>query len=1630
MSIIQAVGLQAQMIGRVRELLLAQAAASPNGAGAGCADFAPWLYRLVPAEDLAARDPADLAGAATSLWALLARRRRGEVSVRVFNPDPERDGWTSPHTVLELVSDDMPFIVDSVTMALSREGCGLHLVIHPVIRVRRDADGRLLNVVDRHDDAPEACAESVLHLEISRESDPERHARLEAVVTTVVAEVRAAVGDWSAMRDRAHELAGELAGLDGGAAPAELEASVAFLRWLAADHFTFLGYREYELLGGADEAELQPISQSGLGILAGPPWGPNTVLRGEAAVQARERRPLVLTKANSRATVHRPAYLDYIGVKRFGPGGAVVGERRFIGLYTSAAYRETAREIPLLSEKVDTVLRRSGLPRDSHDAKALLEILESYPRDSLFQISADELAEIALGILSLGERQRVRLFVRRDPLGRFADCLLFLPRDRAGAASRARITEIMLEAFGAEQIDRTMQVSESVLVRMHLIVRTPRGVPDGIDIPALESRLADAVRDWEDRLAQALGEAWGPDRAERAAERFAGAFPPAYRDERSARSAVRDIGRIEELGGRDEPVIVLYRPGDEGDEGDERGEGDGGGEGDGEGPAMRCKLFSRTAVSLSDVLPIFEHLGARVVDERPYEITPAGGESVWMYDFGLRAEREDVEEIRGRFEEAFLAVWRGDAEDDGFGALVLDAGLDAEQIAVLRAVARYLRQAGISYSDAYMERTLNSHPDVARMLVALFDARLHPERRDDDESEAVAVRVREAIDAVQSLDEDRILRSFVSVIVAILRTNRYRGAPPSGARPCLAFKLDSARIDLLPMPRPQFEIFAYSPHVEGVHLRGGRVARGGLRWSDRPEDFRTEILGLMKAQMVKNALIVPVGSKGGFVVKRPEDGGDGPRQEALRCYRTFLSALLDLTDNIVAGEVVAPERVERHDGPDPYLVVAADKGTATFSDVANEVSAAYGFWLGDAFASGGSHGYDHKQMGITARGAWESVRRHFRELGTDVMAEDFTVLGIGDMSGDVFGNGMLLSPHIKLVAAFNHRHVFLDPEPDPERSFTERRRLFELAGSGWDDYDPALISPGGGVYSREAKTIELSDEVREVLAIDARQLSPNELIRELLRAPVDLLWNGGIGTYVKARTERNADVGDKAGDPLRVDGRELRCQVVGEGGNLGFTQRGRIEYALAGGRIYTDAIDNVAGVNCSDHEVNIKILLGGAIERGELESSDRNRLLAEMTDAVAERVIHASRTQTQAISLAVAQAPAKLDVHARLIGALESTGGLRREIEFLPDAEDIGRRASEQAGLTAPELAVVMAYVKIFLYTRLLESDLPEDPYLASELGHYFPAPLPQRYGEAMAGHRLRREIIATTVANQLVDRAGTTFAFRLAEETGAPVPLLARAYAASREIFDMPTFWREVEALDGRIAAPVQLRMLLEARRLVERSARWLLQANPRSIDVLGCHERYRAGAAAIWEALPEPLGEEERTRLVTRREELSEAGVPRGLARRVAAMPLLSMSLDIVEIAETSGRTPEEVVGTYFPLGEQLRVDWLRDRILELPRADRWQALSRAALRDDMLALHRTITEQVLGSGRLGWDAIERWMDELSEPLERTLGVIDDIRGTRVYDTTTLPVALRELRNLAARGSRAPDEPPAAAS
>ncbi|HEV2547955.1 MAG TPA: NAD-glutamate dehydrogenase [Stellaceae bacterium] len=1568
--------------------------------GDDVARFLRQFYGHVPPDDICARPAEDLYGAALSLWRFAESRTPGQAKVRVINPRLEEHGWRSARTTVEIVNDDMPFLVDSITAALAAKGHTVHLVIHPILRVERDAGGRLTRLHDA--DAKtngKALRESFMHVEVSEESDPRRLAELAMHLEGVLAEVRVAVEDWQPMRQRLAQIVDGLQGSPPPLPQSEQREALDFLAWLEDDNFTFLGFREYHF-GEGKEGGLDIVRGSGLGILRNESYTVFDGLRNFATLPPdvreflREPRLMMISKSNRRAAVHRPVHMDVICVKMFDKSGKAVGERLFVGLFTSLAYSRSPRAIPLLRRKVEHVMGRSGFPPSSHDGKALLHILDTYPRDELFQIGEDELLEQALGILNLQERQRIALFVRRDPFERFVSCLVYVPRERYDTALRQRFAAILEEAFGGTVDSFNAQLDESVLGRVHFILRTKPGQVSLVEVAAVERKLAEAGRSWSDRLSAALAEAKGEEAGLALWRAYAGAFPTSYRERFVAPAAVYDIDRFEEVRQGAPIAVTFYRTLEA------------------EASELRFKIYRTGApLALSDVLPVLEHLGLKAIAEVPYVIARGEGAALSMQDFSLTMPtgEVDVARDRARFEAAFLRIWDGAMESDGLNRLVLGAGLDWRQVMVLRLYAKVLRQAGSTYSQAYMEDALAEHPAIARGLVALFERRfdLKGEETRDVEETRLAASVERALDDVQSLDADRILRSFLLLVRKSLRTNYFQHDGKGEAKPYLSVKLASREIELFPLPRPLYEIFVLSPRVEGVHLRGGKVARGGIRWSDRKEDFRSEILSLMKAQVVKNAVIVPTGSKGGFVVKRPPAAREAYQAEGVECYKTLLRGMLDLTDNIVGAAVVPPKDVTRHDGDDPYLVVAADKGTATFSDIANAVSAEYGFWLGDAFASGGSEGYDHKAMGITARGAWETVKRHFRERGTDIQKTDFTIVGVGDMSGDVFGNGMLQSKHVKLLAAFDHRHIFLDPDPDPAKSFVERKRLFGLARSSWADYETKLISKGGGVFERGAKSVMLSPEIRARLGIEEKQLTPAELVQAILRAPVDLLWFGGIGTYVKARDERNSDVGDRGNEALRVNAEEVRAAVVGEGANLAVTQRGRIAYALKGGRINTDAIDNSAGVDTSDHEVNIKILLDSVVAAGDLTTKQRNKLLRDTTDAVAQLVLADNYLQGLALSLAEAQGAERLDQQLRVIRALERSGELDRAVEFIADDETLTTRAAAGRGLARPELAVLMAYVKNSLAQELNSSDIAADPRLERGLEAYFPPALVERFRPAIGRHCLRREIIATALANDLVNRGGISFLAEMRERTGRGATDVARAYMIVKQVFELDALWSAVSALDNKAPAAVQTEMLLATKRLLDRATAWFLRTGA-ALEIEAQIDAFRPGVAALAEHIGEILPAPQRAELMRRADALKARGVPAEAALQAARLDFLVSAVDIVRLGLGSGLGIVDLGRIFYAVGARFRLDALRMACRRLKPETAWQKLAVDALQEDFYAHQAEFTAKAVADG----GEIGPWLNAQAPAFASVDALVREIEATPTPDLAMLTVANRALR------------------
>ncbi|MEZ5375740.1 MAG: NAD-glutamate dehydrogenase [Acidimicrobiales bacterium] len=1559
-------------------------------------------YRRIPAHDLADKEPLELYASAVRHLEMAHTRQPAETLVSVYNPRTEVDGWSSPHTVIDVVCEDMPFIVDSILALLEQLDLQVHLLAHPMAHVQRDEHGDIVRIEDVSNDCPN---ESLVHLEVDRVSGTTGVRDLQGEVESVLADVRKAVEDWIPMRNQALTLAEEL---DGWAAEAatgsrRYESSIgndpaevaAFLRWMAEGFFTFTGYREYDFVDDAEGVRNVSRPSTGLGLLR--QSEPTVRHFGELPPQIAEmaRRPTIcnLTKANSYSTVHRAVPLDYVGIKEIDEHGHVTGERRFIGLFTSTVYTGRVQDIPIVRARVAGVIERAKFPAGSHDRSRLLNILQTYPRDELFQTDVDSISRMSLEMLDLRDRRQVSLLLRRDDFGRFLVCMVFVPRDRHTTDVRLEIQRILMEAYRGTSCRFSTEISDAPLARLQLVIYTdPRNTHPLPDPEALQQRLSRVIRNWDDDLRAAIVEEHGEDAGLALYVRYRRVFGDSYRNSVLAEAAVFDIERLDALG-PDDLDAWLSRPLEA-----RNGE-------------MRCKVYrSSEAITLSEFIPILHDLGAIVTDERPYELNiPAAGPA-FIYDIGLRFPNPIDAEDRARFRSALLAVHNHASESDVLNRLVTTADVEWRWVSVLRAYTRYLTQLGGRFSPSYVHEIVIQYADIARGLIDLFRARLDPEHADPSVAQAVRTSLFEAIDVVPSLDADRILRALVSLVEATVRTNAWQiGDDPSRA---IALKFDPSQILGMPKPVPAAEIFVYSPRSEGVHLRAGLVARGGLRWSDRMEDYRTEVLGLMKAQSVKNSVIVPVGAKGGFVCRHLPDGDRAAvQEEVVACYQMFVSALLDVTDNLDGDEVVPPPDTVRLDGDDPYLVVAADKGTATFSDIANAIAVDRGFWLHDAFASGGSAGYDHKALAITARGAWCSVEAHFRQLGHDPDTEDFTVVGIGDMSGDVFGNGMLRSPHIRLVAAFDHRHVFIDPTPDAATSFVERQRLFELPQSSWDSYDRTLISEGGGVFPRTLKSISLTPQMVSALGLPlgVSALSPNELIHAILCAPVDLLWNGGIGTYVKASSQTDLDVGDRANDAVRADANELRCRVVGEGGNLGFTQQARIEYARAGGRINTDAIDNSGGVDCSDHEVNIKILLSKAMSDGDLTRKQRDLLLESMADDVCRLVLDNNIVQNETLNAAEVQAGGMVDVHLRLLDWLSERAGLDRELEALPTDAELLHRHIDNDGLTRPELAVLLAYTKNLLTADLSSSDLPDDPWLEERLFAYFPPSLQRDFEGLIHSHPLRRELLSTLVANDIVNHGGISMTHRLIGETSASTSDVARAHLAAWRIYDLADLQAQVRGLADQVSAATQIAIDQEVKRLGERAARWLLRNESQPLAIGRVIEAYREPVEVLHSIVSVDVDASA----------LIEAGVPGPLASQVATLGAAYGFLDLSHVASRTGSSLEQVAAIYGALDAELDLSWLRERITALPRSDHWEALARSALRDDFFREHAELTATVVSRAQRSDDGapsdlVEAWIARNAVAVDRCRRTFEGIRHDAERDLARVSVAVQAMSQL----------------
>ena len=1560
-------------------------------------DFATLLFGHAAPEDLVGYEPAQLAALAREAWTFLAVRKPGAAKVRIESPKAGES--LKSISVIEIVNDDMPFLVDSVMGELADRGLVVRLVVHPILAAERNAaTGRLSAPPAAAGNKPGAPRESLIHIHVARIDDAHR-AEIVTALEQVLAEVRVCVTDWRSMVGRVHEVIAELKANPPPVPVDDIAEAVQFLEWAAGDNFTLLGVRDYALAG--KDRDLKPMLETGLGLLRGGDvpllkrGGKVVTITPELRAFFDEPKTLIVTKANVKSRVHRRVYLDYIGVKKFDADGHPAGEFRIVGLFTSTVYIRSTRSIPYLRRKVDAVVTRAGFNPETHSGKALVNVLETYPRDELFQIDEDQLYHFALRILQLEERPRVRVLARRDRFDRFVSVLVYVPRERYSGQVRALIGDYLADVFKGHVSAYYPYIQDAPLTRVHFIIGRSEGPTPNPDSATLESKVGAIVRTWVDAFGEALAGAHDSARARPLLDRYREAFAEGYRDAYSPAEAVRDIQVIEALSAA-QPLGVAFGPREE----------------DGR-PSVGLRIWShRRPIPLSERVPVLENMGFKVVDERTFEVAGGGpnGPDAWLHDMVL--ERADglttVFDAR-ELQATFLAVMSGAAENDGYNALVLAGGLGWRDVALIRTLSRFLRQIRVSYSQDYMWATLRKHAGLARQIVALFHARFDPGRarsakalKPDDErgkrEAAILAAIEEALAAVESLDEDRIVRHFVNAVQSAIRTNYYQRDPDGHAKPLIAIKFSSRKLDGMPKPAPLYEIFVYSPRVEGVHMRFGKVARGGIRWSDRPQDFRTEILGLVKAQQVKNAVIVPVGSKGGYVPKLLASGAprDVRDAEGVATYRLFMSTLLDITDNLDPKGVVPPDNVVRHDDDDPYLVVAADKGTATFSDIANEISVQHGYWLGDAFASGGSDGYDHKAMGITARGAWESVKRHFREMDVDITTVPFTAVGVGDMSGDVFGNGMLRETTMKLVAAFDHRDIFIDPEPDPKSSFAERQRLFDLPRSSWQDYNKALISRGGGVFSRSVKEIALSKEAQKALGFAKAKATPQEVMSAILKAPADLLFFGGIGTYVRASTEGDEAAGDRANDPIRIGGNQLRVKVVGEGANLGMTQRGRIEAATGGVRLNTDAIDNSAGVNTSDVEVNIKIALSLPVRDGRLALKARNVLLHKMTDEVAALVLRNNYLQTLALSLSERRGLEDLGFQQRLMQTLEQRGELDRAVEFLPDDVELAERVRRQQALTRPELSVLLAYAKLSLYAELLDSAVPDDPYLARELERYFPKAIAEKFPDALTKHRLRREIIATQLANSIINRGGPTLVVRIADQTGAASADIAAAFIAVRDSYDMPALNDAINALDGKVPGKVQLRLYAAVQDLLLDRVVWFLRNGASSKDLAAVVAHHRKGIVALAGALDKALPEDAAAARAARKAELSGAGVPDDLARRIADIPETAAAPDIVLIAERTKKPIVAIAATYFAAEDYFRVSRVVAAARGVVVSDYFDRLALDRALDAIGDAERRLTAAMVETGKVGTAAVEAWVAPRKAEVERIRAAIHQIAGS----------------------------------
>jgi len=1564
-------------------------------------------------ENLSKKSTSELFQRAYHNWLHGKIRKNDTHLIRVFNPKIESDGYQSENTVIEIITDDMPFIVSSITSSLNVQKLNVELLIHQIIKVNRKINGEFNSIIENKKSKEAFKNESLVHIEITRQPKIQLSI-IKSQLEFIVSNLKICKKDEYLTRSRIISFIDDIHPLPKGLDINEMSEIQEFITWLCDHHFTFLGARDYKIEEYKNKQSASIEKGSGLGLLRNPKYSvftnisKNHSTSTELTIFQRSQDIILVTKTNRRSTVDRPLHMDAIGIKKFDNDGTVAGYRLFVGLFTQNAYNHPPSLIPLLRKKLENVFKRSNFSPSSHNGFKLKNILETYPRDELFQIAENTLLNTALGILTLEERPRTAVFVREDKLKRFCSCLVYISREKYNTDLRQKIETILAEELNGSISAFYVQLDDNPLARCQIIIKMLNGIIPNYSNKKIEKRLTEVTQSWTDNLEKALKTAYGGDKAFEIQKRWVNRFEPGYKDLYNSNEVVKDISYLEKALETEQISLNLYRSKDA------------------HFSTARFKIYTtKGVIPLSDVIPIFEDMGFRVIDEMGPHFIDLGEinkESGTIHNFGLKHKNGlsiDLKNIRKNFHQTFYQVWYQSVESDGFNALTTGANLSWRNIIIIRAYSKYLRQIGIKFSQKYMELTLSSNPKITRNLISLFLTRFNPNKNPSREKQYSGHqnKICAAIESVANADQDQILRKFWNLIESTTRTNYFQKTASGQNKSYLSFKFNCASIENLPLPKPFREIFVYSRRIEGLHLRFGYIARGGLRWSDRPEDFRTEVLGLVKAQQVKNAVIVPVGSKGGFVVKNSPNNGnrEALQNEGISCYKILISGILDLTDNIKGTKITPPKDLIRMDDNDPYLVVAADKGTATFSDIANKLSLNCDYWLGDAFASGGSQGYDHKKMGITARGGWESVKRHFREIGKNIQIEDFTVIGIGDMSGDVFGNGMLLSKHIKLLAAFNHLQIFVDPDPDPKKSWEERFRLFNSKGTTWADYNPKQLSKGGAIFDRSAKKLPLSEEIKKCFNITKTIVTPTELLQKILGAKVELLWFGGIGTYVKSSSESNFDAGDKANDLIRINGKNLACKVVGEGANLGCTQLGRIEYSMNGGRLNTDAIDNSAGVDSSDHEVNIKIVIASAINSQKLNKNARNKLLASMTNEVGNLVLVHNYRQSQAISQIEAFSKKLLGGQHRFLKMLERENRLNRNIEFLPSDDIFLERGIEKKGLYRPEISVLLSYSKNWLYDQIVTSNLPDDPYLIQDLINYFPKPLQIKYKKEIKSHRLKREIISTRISNALVDRVGDIFVHTFMEKTSFSPPQISHAFIVAVEVYQIQSLWAELEDLDNKVDSVIQVSMRADINALIHWAVLWLLRNGKSNLDLGASISELKGGMTHLTTHIEQTMPTHYQKDTQNRAKSYIDGGVPRSLALKISGLVNLYFACDIVELSIHQKINALYTAKVYFEIESYFKLGHLRAAASALETENHWTKLAVSSSIEELYSHQLNLTNLVLNKTNTKLTAqknIEEWIRKNNKLVEPTKNLLKELWATEINDLSMIAVASRQIK------------------